>query len=144
LFPFGYGLSHSSFSYKDVEVSKGSIPLQQALANRTTALLEASASVTNTGDRTATEVVQCYLRNLGASIEQPVRSLKGFRRITLAPGESKQVNFELGFSELTFFNLESKPTIEATHYTVWIGGSSRASQEATFEVVSRTGAADSH
>ena len=125
-------------------MSKGSIPLQQALANRTTALLEASASVTNTGDRTATEVVQCYLRNLGASIEQPVRSLKGFRRITLAPGESKQVNFELGFSELTFFNLESKPTIEATHYTVWIGGSSRASQEATFEVVSRTGAADSH
>jgi beta-glucosidase len=144
LFPFGYGLSYSSFSYKDVEVSKNSIPLSQALANRTKPLLEASTIVTNTGDRTATEVVQCYVRNLGASIEQPVRSLEGFRRVTLAPGESKQISFPLGFNELSFFNAESKPTVEATHYTVWIGGSSLASQEATFEVVSRTHAADSH
>jgi beta-glucosidase len=90
--------------------------------------------VTNTGDRTATEVVQCYVRNLGASIEQPVRSLKGFERVTLLPGESKQVSFPLGFNELSFFNLESSPTIEATHYTVWIGGSSLASQEASFLV----------
>jgi len=98
--------------------------------------------VTNTGDRTATEVVQCYVRNLGASIEQPVRSLKGFKRVTLAPGESQQVSFPLGFNELSFFNLESTPTIEATHYTVWIGGSSLANQEATFEVVSSTRTAD--
>jgi beta-glucosidase len=139
LFPFGYGLSYSSFTYKDVKVSKSSIPLAQALANRTAPLLEATAIVTNTGDRTATEVVQCYVRNLGASIEQPVRSLEGFRRITLAPGESKQVSFNLGFPELSFFNLESKPTIEATHYTVWIGGSSLASQEARFAVVSPQG-----
>ena len=144
LFPFGYGLSYSSFTYKGVNVSKSSIPLQQALANRTAPLLEATAIVTNTGNRTASEVVQCYVRNLGASIEQPVRSLKGFRRITLAPGESKQISFPLGFKELAFFNLQSKPTIEATHYTVWIGGSSLASEEAIFEVVSRTGATDSH
>ena len=68
-----------------------------------------------------------------------MRSLEGFHRVTLAPGESKQVNFPLGFKELSFFNLESKPTIESTRYTVWIGGSSLASQEATFEVApSRT------
>ncbi|MGA2755371.1 MAG: beta-glucosidase BglX [Terracidiphilus sp.] len=144
LFPFGYGLSYSSFSYQDVKVSRDSIPLAQALANRTAPLLEATANVTNTGDRTATEVVQCYVRNLGASIEQPVRSLEGFRRVTLAPGESKQITFDLGFKELSFFNLESKPTIEATHYTVWIGGSSQASQEATFAVVSPSGMVDSH
>jgi beta-glucosidase len=144
LFPFGYGLSYSSFSYKDVNVSKSSIPLPQALANRTTPLLEATAIVTNTGSRTATEVVQCYVRNLGASIEQPVRSLKGFLRVTLAPGESKKISFHLGFKELSFFNLESKPMIEPTHYTVWIGGSSLASQGAIFEVVSRTVAKDSH
>ncbi len=144
LFPFGYGLSYSSFSYQDVKVSKSSIPLAQALSNRTTPLLEATATVTNTGDRTATEVVQCYVRNLGASIEQPVRSLEGFRRVTLAPGESKQISFPLGFNELSFFNLDSKPTIEATHYTVWIGGSSLANEEATFDVVSTSRMADSH
>ena len=144
LFPFGYGLSYSSFSYRDVKVSKTSIPLPQALANRSTPLLEATATVTNTGDRTATEVVQCYVRNLGASIEQPVRSLKGFKRVTLAPGESQQVSFPLGFNELSFFNLESTPMIEATHYTVWIGGSSLANQEATFEVASSTRTADSN
>lgn len=142
LFPFGYGLSYSNFSYRDVKVSRTSIPLPQALANRSTPLLEATATVTNTGDRTATEVVQCYVRNLGASIEQPVRSLKGFQRVILAPGESKQVSFPLGFKELSFFNLESSPTIEATHYTVWIGGSSLADQEAVFEVVSPTQKAD--
>ncbi|MGB6743985.1 MAG: glycoside hydrolase family 3 N-terminal domain-containing protein [Terracidiphilus sp.] len=143
LFPFGYGLSYTSFSYKNVTVSKSSIPLPQALANRTMPLVEVTAIVTNTGDRAATEVVQCYVRNLGASIEQPVRSLKGFQRVDLAPGESKQISFPLGFRELSFFNRESKPTIEATHYTVWIGGSSLASQEATFEVVLSTGRTDS-
>jgi beta-glucosidase len=144
LFPFGYGLSYTSFTYKEVKVSKNSIPLQQAFANRTAPLLEATAIVSNTGNRPASEVVQCYVRNLGASIEQPVRSLKGFRRITLAPGESKQISFPLGFAELSFFNLEAKPTVEATHYTVWIGGSSLASEEATFAVVSQTMPANSH
>jgi len=138
LFPFGYGLSYSEFSYRDVKALKTSIPLPQALANRSTPLLEVTATVTNTGARAATEVVQCYVRNLGASIEQPIRSLKGFERVALAPGESKQVSFPLGYNELSFNDLESIPTIEATHYTVWIGGSSLASQEAAFEVVSST------
>jgi beta-glucosidase len=82
------------------------------------------------------------VRNLGASIEQPVRSLKGFARVTLTPGESKQVSFPLGFNELSFFNLDSIPTIEATQYTVWIGGSSLADQEAAFGVVSLKRKAD--
>ncbi len=125
-------------------MSKSSIPLAEALANRSSALVEATATVTNTGDRAATEVVQCYVRNLGASIEQPVRSLKGFERVTLAPGESKQVSFKLGFKELSFYNIESRPTIEATHYTVWIGGSSLADQQAAFEVSSGAAGLASH
>jgi len=141
LFPFGYGLSYSTFAYRDVRISKGSIRLAQTLENRGTQLLEATATVTNTGDRTATEVVQCYVRNLGASVEQPVRSLKGFERVTLAPGESKQVRFPLGFKELSFINQESAATMEATQYTVWIGGSSLASQEAAFHVVPAAGTA---
>jgi beta-glucosidase len=136
LFPFGYGLSYSSFAYADIKVSNSAIPLSQAGANTSSPLLEATAMVTNTGSRAATEVVQCYVRNLGASIEQPVRSLEGFERVTLAPGESKQVSFPLGFNELSFFNIESKQTIEATRYTVWIGGSSLADKGVDFVVVS--------
>lgn len=138
LFPFGFGLSYSNFGYQDVKVSKATIPLAQALANRGTPLLEATATVTNTGNRTATEVVQCYVRNLGASVEQPVRSLEGFERVTLAPGESKQVTFPLRFNELSFYNVDHVATMEATDYTVWIGGSSLADQEANFKVVAET------
>ena len=137
LFPFGFGLSYSTFSYQSVKVSKSSIPLAQALANRGAPLVEATATVTNTGSRPATEVVQCYVRNLGTSIEQPVRALKGFERVTLAPGESKQVSFSLGFKELSFIGGEHLPIMEATHYTVWIGGSSLADQSAEFVVSSK-------
>ena len=136
LFPFGYGLSYSSFASRDVKVSGNKFDLTQALRARSTPLLEATATVTNTGNRAATEVVQCYVRNLGASIEQPIRSLKGFERVTLAPGESRQVRFPLGFNELSFYNIDSVPTMEATRYTVWIGGSSLADQAATFDLVS--------
>jgi beta-glucosidase len=132
LFPYGFGLSYTTFSYRDMKVSKSSFPLTQARPGAP--LVEATAVVTNTGNRAGTEVVQCYVRNLGASIEQPIRSLKGFQRITLAPGESRQVSFPLSFKELSFIGQEGKPTMEATHYTVWIGGSSLADQEAAFEV----------
>jgi len=134
LFPFGFGLSYTSFAYRDVKVSSATIPLREALADRTRPLLQATATVTNTGSRAGTEVVQCYVRNLGASLEQPVRSLKGFARVTLAPGESKQVTFPLSFKELSFYTQGGAPTMEATHYTVWIGGSSQADQAASFDV----------
>jgi beta-glucosidase len=138
LFPFGYGLSYSTFRYSNVTVSTARIPLARALAHTAAPLLQATATVTNTGSRAATEVVQCYVGNRGASIEQPVRSLQGFQRITLQPGQSTQVSFDLGFNELSFYNLQSKPTIEPTQYSVWIGGSSLADKAAAFEVVSST------
>jgi beta-glucosidase len=142
LFPYGWGLTYATFAYKDVRVSRTTIPLYEAQSKHPTTLgipsaaplIEATAKVTNTGARAATETVQCYVRNLGASLEQPGRSLEGFQRITLAPGESKQVTFSLGFNELSFINQEDKPTIEATHYTVWIGGNSQADQSADFIV----------
>jgi beta-glucosidase len=82
----------------------------------------------------ATEVVQCYVRNLGASLEQPVRSLKGFARVSLQPGESKKVSFPLSFAELSFWDNEGREVIEATDYTVWIGGSSLAKDHANFNI----------
>lgn len=133
LYPFGYGLSYSSFAYGDVMVSRSKVPV--ATAKNEEPLLEATAMVTNTGKRAATEVVQCYVRNMGASVEQPIRSLKGFERVTLAPGESRQVHFPIGFKELSFYNQQSEPVMEETHYTVWIGGSSVAQQKAEFEAV---------
>lgn len=133
LFPFGFGLSYTTFRYSHVAVSRQEIPLYEARANAAR-LVTATATVTNTGNRTATEVVQCYVGNRGASLEQPTRSLEGFTRVTLAPGESKQVSFPLGFNELSFFDNQGKAVIEPTAYTVWIGGDSLASPHAFFRI----------
>jgi beta-glucosidase len=133
LFPFGFGLSYTTFGYSGVTLSRDTIPLQEAHPGAA-ALVVATATVTNTGHRAATEVVQCYVRNRGASLEQPVRSLQGFSRITLAPGESRLVQFPLGFAELSFFDNTGTAIIEPTDYTVWIGGSSLADKEANFRI----------
>jgi beta-glucosidase len=134
LFPFGYGLSYTTFAYSDVRVSRSALPLAEANRPAARSLLAVTATLTNTGKREATEVAQLYVRNLGASVEQPVRSLKGFQRVTLKPGESRQLRFELGFPELSFFNVHSRQVVEPTHYTVWVGGSSQATDQAEFDI----------
>jgi beta-glucosidase len=134
LFPFGFGLSYTQFAYSSVSLSPTSIPLRDTQLGDARKLITATATVKNIGDRAATEIVQCYIRNLGASLEQPVRSLQGFARVALAPGESKQVSFDLGFNELSFYNNAGKAVIEPTHYTVWIGGSSLATDHVDFDV----------
>jgi len=134
LFPFGFGLSYTSFAYEDVAVSRKSLSISEANRSGAHDLIVATATVKNTGNHQGTEVVQCYVRNLGASLEQPVRSLEGFQRVTLKPGESKQVSFTLGFEELSFFDNAGKAAIEPTDYTVWIGGSSAATDHAEFHI----------
>jgi len=135
LFPFGYGLSYTKFAYSNVKVSAATLPLTRANESASkAALVTVAATLRNTGDREGTEVAQLYVNNDGASVSQPVRLLKGFQRVTLKPGESKLLTFHLGFEELSFYNVESKPVIEPTHYTVWVGGSSLASQSASFNV----------
>jgi beta-glucosidase len=131
LFPFGHGLSYTSFNYAEVSVS---VPNVSAATLKRQAV-KATATVTNTGKRRATEIVECYVGVLGASIEQPVRRLKGFRRITLDPGQTKSVEFPLGFDELSFFGAQNRPVVEPeTDYTVWIGGSSTAPAAAYFKM----------
>jgi beta-glucosidase len=111
------------------------VPFTEAHRSSARDLVTVTATVRNTGSREGTEVVQCYVRNLGASLEQPVRSLEGFERVTLKPGESRQVSFKLGFPELSFFNNEGQAVIEKTNYTAWVGGSSLATEHAEFRIV---------
>lgn len=136
LFPFGFGLSYATFAYSNVAVSRAAVPIQEVHPGATSVVI-ATATVRNTGSRPATEVAQCYVRNRGASLEQPVRSLQGFARVTLAPGESKQVAFPLGFAELSFFDNSGHARVEPTDYTVWIGSDSTASSEAHFHIASQ-------
>ena len=133
LFPFGWGLSYTRFNYAQPTVDKAEIPLQDIAEDRGPAL-SVGVDVRNTGSVAGTEVVQLYLRNTSSSVEQPLRELKGFARVALAPGESKHIAFPLGFDELSFYNVESKRVVEPTTYKVFVGGSSLASAATSFEV----------
>jgi beta-glucosidase len=134
LFPFGWGLSYTRFSYAQPTISRAEVPVQEVLAPEHNSVVTVGVYVRNTGSVAGTEVVQLYIRNTVASVEQPVRELKGFARVTLAPGEQKHVEFPLGFDELNFYNVEVKRTVEPTTYKIWVGGSSLATAETSLRV----------
>jgi beta-glucosidase len=135
LFPFGWGLSYTRFSYSKPAVSRDSVPLKEVLASSHAPVVKVGVDVKNTGSVAGTEVVQMYIRNTSASVEQPVRELKGFARVQLAPGESKHVEFPLGFDELNFYNVEVRRTVEPTTYKIWVGGSSLATEEISLKIM---------
>jgi beta-glucosidase len=135
LFPFGWGLSYTRFSYSQPAVSRDQVPAGEILASRGEPVVTVSADVKNTGSVAGTEVVQLYIRDTAASVEQPVRELKGFVRVRLAPGEIKHVEFPLGFDELSFYNAVIKRTVEPATYKIWVGGSSLATAETSLTVV---------
>jgi beta-glucosidase len=134
LFPFGWGLSYTRFGYSQPTISRAEVPAREVLADRGP-VVTVTADVKNTGSVAGTEVAQLYIRNTSASVEQPVRELKGFARVTLAPGETKQVTFSLGFEELNFYNADVKRTVEPTTYTIWVGGNSLATAETSLKIV---------
>ena len=134
LFPFGWGLSFTRFSYSKPTINRGTVPVGEILGSRNAAVATVGVDVKNTGSVAGTEVVQLYIRNTAASVEQPVRELKGFARIELAPGEQKHVDFPLGFNELNFYNAEIKRTVEPTTYKIWVGGSSLATADTSLVV----------
>ena len=135
LFPFGWGLSYTRFTYAKPTVSRDSVPLKEVLATGHQPVVKVGIDVRNTGSVAGAEVVQMYIRNTDASVEQPVRELKGFARVQLAPGESKHVEFPLGFDELNFYNVDVKRTVEPTTYKIWVGGSSLATEETSLKIV---------
>jgi beta-glucosidase len=135
LYPFGWGLSYTRFSYSEPTISRSQVPVREVLATREKPVATVGVDVKNTGSVAGTEVVQLYLRNTAASVEQPVRELKGFARVALAAGEQKHVEFPLGFDELNFYNVQVQRTVEPTTYKIWVGGSSLATAETSLQVV---------
>jgi beta-glucosidase len=135
LFPFGWGLSYTRFSYSQPTISRAEVSVREILASAHKPVVTVGVDVTNTGRVEGTEVVQLYIRNTSASLGQPVRELKGFARVALAPGETRHIELPLGFDELSFYNVEIKRTVEPTTYKIWTGGSSLATAETSLKVV---------
>jgi beta-glucosidase len=133
LFPFGYGLSYTRFRYSPLELSTSQISAS-GLNHKTTQALRVSTTVSNTGSRAGDEIVELYLRLRGTSVALPVKQLEGFRRVTLAPGESKRVEFSVGRDELAFWNIDMQDLVEPASATVWIGPSSAEGESADFVI----------
>ena len=128
LYEFGYGLSYADFAYSDIEAS----PSEAAVGETITV----KAVVRNSGEVEAEEVVQLYIRDLVGNVTRPVRELKGFQRVRLQPGESRQVSFTLGPDDLAFYGREMKRITEAGEFHAWVGGSSAAELRTGFTLVS--------
>jgi len=129
LFPFGYGLSYTQFKITNLQLSAQRIPLNGRLS--------VSVAVENTGKRAGDEVVQLYIRDTAASVTRPVKELKGFQRITLRPGEKKQVEFVLTAQQLGFWNRQMRFTVEPGEFKVMVGPNSEDLREGTFAVGNR-------
>jgi beta-glucosidase len=126
LFPFGFGLSYTTFRYDHFAV--------QAPAPGSKSAIQFSVDVTNTGDREGDEVAQLYLRQDVGSVETPDRSLAGFSRIHLKPHETKHVTFSVPQDQLAVWNAEGKWVVEEAPFTAWVGGSSQASLSSSFQL----------
>ena len=113
LYPFGFGLSYSTFEYRNLAVTPSAITAEESA--------RVSVEVTNTGIRAGDEVVQLYIRDEVASVARPWKQLQGFVRISLDPGECRQVEFEVGRDELCFFNRQEEWVVEPGDFIIIIG-----------------------
>lgn len=126
LFPFGHGLSYTTFAYRDLRVETPVVGADGTLV--------VSATIENTGARTGVEVAQLYVRDLVASVTRPVKELRGFQRVALGPGEARTMRFEVPARELGFYGVEMRYVVEPGAFKVWIGPDSTGGLEGDFEV----------
>nr|WP_262417341.1 beta-glucosidase BglX [Pseudomonas sp. SH10-3B] len=126
LYPFGFGLSYTSFSYSAPRLSAQRLASTQALA--------VTVTVTNTGARSGDEIVQLYLRDDVASVTRPVRQLRGFRKVYLAPGEARELTFTLDQEDFALLDSDFSPVVEAGTFTVFVGADSTTENQARFEL----------
>lgn len=137
LYPFGYGLSYTTFDYSNFKINSQEAGIngnQEATEWQDGKKITATITVKNTGARDADEVVQLYIRDLVASISRPVKELKGFQRIHLAAGESKEVSFDITPNMLKFYNAELKHVIEPGDFQIMVGTNSKEVKTLKFRV----------
>jgi beta-glucosidase len=127
LFPFGYGLSYTSYTYRYLDIQTPQVGMDGTLI--------VSATITNTGDRAGDEIVQLYVRDRVGSVTRPVKELKGFQRVSLDPGEEKRVRFEVPVQQLGFHDLTMAYVVEPGEFSVWVGPNAAQGLEGSFEVV---------
>jgi beta-glucosidase len=132
LYPFGYGLSYSTFEFSAPQLS--ATTASAAALNNNEAGIRVTGTVKNTSSRPGDAVVQLYIRQRGTSVARPVRELKGFQKVALAAGESKTVEFTLGRQELAFWNMDMKEVVEPAQITVWVAGDSASGTPAEFGI----------
>ena len=127
LFPFGYGLSYTTFKYSNVKLSSASLKKDDVLT--------VTFDLENTGKYKGTEVAQLYIQDKVGSVTRPVKELKRFTRVTLKPGEKKNVSFELPVSELAFWNIDMVKVVEPGDFGLWVATDSQSGEEVFFKVV---------
>ena len=127
LYPFGYGLSYTTFEYKNLKLDKKEIPVNGKI--------QASVEVSNTGLKDGEEVVQLYLRDMVGSLTRPIKELKGFQKIMLKAGETKMVNFTIDAEILQFYTINKKWEVEPGDFNLWIGTDSKALLKSSFKVM---------
>ncbi len=123
-FPFGFGLSYTNFSFSDIQLSSSTMSMNQNI--------RATVTVTNSGEYDGEETVQLYIQDLVGSVVRPVKELKGFQKIFLRKGDSKQVSFTIDINKLKFYNADLKYIAEPGDFKVYVGGNSRDVKEAMF------------
>jgi beta-glucosidase len=139
-FPFGFGLSYSTFSYGSLHIDKTQLSAKSlnaqldAAGQKQNPVLSVSAGITNTGPRGGEETTQLYVRLQGTTVAQPVRALCGFQRISLAPNETKRVTFQLGPEAFALWNDQQKFAAEPAKVTLWIAPDSTRGVQATLEI----------
>ncbi|MGE5114071.1 MAG: beta-glucosidase BglX [Acidobacteriaceae bacterium] len=124
LYPFGYGLSYSTFSYSQPKLSARTTSAAGLNARKPGSEIHVTAEVKNTSSRAGEEVVQLYIGQRGTSVARPVHELEGFKKVALGPGESKTVEFILGHDELAFWNIDMKDVVEPANVSVWVAPNS--------------------